>query len=68
MPYQKPKELLRVKNKSDNKVQGVIIIKGVIDYGDELKSDDWQLTAALAAFSISQRRCLLIKLTYWSQC
>ena len=47
-------ELLRVKNKSDNKVQGVIIIKGVVDYGDELKGDDWQLTAALAAFDFTK--------------
>ena len=35
---------------------GVIIIKGVADYGDKDKEDDWQLTAAKAAVHYTHSR------------
>ena len=47
-------ELLRIQNCEDNNVKGVIIIKGVVDYGDEDKSDDWQFTASMAAFDFTK--------------
>ena len=46
-------ELLKIQNRKDNNVKGVIIIKGVVDYGDEKKGDDWQFTAAMAAFDFT---------------
>ena len=47
-------ELLRIQDSEDNKVKGVIVIKGVADYGDEVKNDDWQFTAAMAAFDFTK--------------
>ena len=48
-------ELLSIQDDEDNKVKGVIIIKGVADYGDEDKSDNWQFTAAMAAFDFTKK-------------
>ena len=47
-------ELLKVMNSSHNKVKGIIIIKGVADYGDGTKSKEWQFTAAMAAFHFTE--------------
>ena len=47
-------ELLKVMNSPHNKVKGIIIIKGVADYGDGTKSKEWQFTAAMAAFDFTR--------------
>ena len=50
-----------LKFQTDGKVRdGVIVIKGVVDYGDGYKEKSWQFTAALAAFAYVEN-----KLTYW---
>ncbi len=45
-------ELLRFTGKG--KIEGVIVIKGVADYGDGKKKKDWQFTAASAAFNYTE--------------
>ena len=45
-------ELLRFIGKG--KIEGVIVIKGVADYGDGEKKKDWQFTAASAAFNYTE--------------
>ncbi len=45
-------ELLRFTGKG--KIKGVIVIKGVADYGDGKKKKDWQFTAASAAFKYTE--------------
>ncbi len=45
-------ELLRFIGKG--KIEGVIVIKGVTDYGDGKKKKDWQFTAASAAFNYTE--------------
>ncbi len=35
-------------------IEGVIIIKGVVDYGDGLKEKGWQFTAAMAALTYTR--------------
>ena len=47
-------ELLKVMKSQSNKVKGIIIIKGVADYGDGTKSKEWQFTAAMAAFDFTE--------------
>lgn len=42
-------ELLEFHN--DQKIKGVIVIKGVADYADGKKEKDWQFTAAMAALT-----------------
>ncbi len=42
----------------DNKLEGVIIIKGVADYADGTKAKDWQFTAAMAAASYTESRLI----------
>ncbi len=48
-------ELLKFINKNNN-IKGIIIIKGVADYGDEKKSDQWQFMAAMAAFKYAESK------------
>ena len=36
--------------------KGVIIIKGVVDYGDGTKDKDWQFTTAMAAFKYTETK------------
>ncbi len=45
-------ELLRFIGKG--KIEGVIVIKGVADYGDGEKKKGWQFTAASAAFNYTE--------------
>lgn len=33
------------------RIDGVIVVKGVADYGDGLSTDEWKFTAAMAAFT-----------------
>ena len=47
-------ELLKVMNSLHNKVKGIIIIKGIADYGDGTKSKEWQFIAAMAAFDFTK--------------
>ena len=42
-------ELLRFQK--NRQIEGVIVIKGVVDYGDGTKAKGWQFTAAMAAFT-----------------
>ena len=47
-------ELLRFQQ--DGRVDGVIVIKGVVDYGDGTKAKGWQYTAAKAAFKYTETK------------
>ena len=38
------------------KIKGIIVIKGVVDYGDENKKKDWQFIAARAALHYTDRK------------
>ena len=40
----------------ERKIEGVILIKGVSDYGDGTKSKDWQFSAAMAALHFAKRQ------------
>ncbi len=40
----------------EEKIKGIIIIKGVADYGDGWKSKEWQFTAATAAFKYAESK------------
>ncbi len=42
--------------KEKNKIKGIIIIKGVADYGDGKKEKEWQFTAAMAAFKYAESK------------
>ncbi len=48
-------ELLKLMKKVKS-LHGVIVIKGVADYGDGEKNKDWQYTAALAAVTFTEKR------------
>ena len=37
-------------------IKGVIIIKGVVDYGDGTKDKEWQFTTAMAAFQYTETK------------
>ena len=47
-------ELLKFIGKGN--IKGIIIIKGVADYGDGKKSNEWQFTAAMAAFKYAESK------------
>ena len=40
----------------ENKITGIIIIKGIADYADGKKSKEWQFTAAMAAFKYAESK------------
>ena len=42
--------------KQEPTLNGVIIIKGVVDYGDGTKNKDWQFTTAMAAFQYTETK------------
>ena len=45
-------QLLKFVNQG--KVKGIIVIKGVVDYGDERKKKDWQFVTAMAALQYAE--------------
>lgn len=45
---------------SNRKIKGVIVIKGVADYGDGKTTDEWQFTAAMSALHFVKSKLLLI--------
>ena len=42
--------------KQERTIKGVIIIKGVADYGDGTKNKEWQFTTAMAAFQYTETK------------
>ena len=42
--------------KQEPTINGVIIIKGVVDYGDGTKNKEWQFTTAMAAFQYTETK------------
>ena len=42
--------------KQEPTIKGVIIIKGVVDYGDGTKNKEWQFTTAMAAFQYTETK------------
>ncbi len=38
----------------EGKIDGVIVIKGVVDYGDDFKGEEWEFTAAMAALTYTR--------------
>ena len=42
--------------KQEPTIKGVIIIKGVVDYGDGMKNKEWQFTTAMAAFQYTETK------------
>ncbi len=46
----------RLESRAPPRELGVIIIKGVADYADGSKGEEWQLTAAMAAASYAKHR------------
>ena len=47
-------ELLRFQQ--NRQIEGIIVIKGVVDYGDGTKAKGWQFTAAMAAFTYTHTK------------
>ncbi len=47
-------ELLRFQQK--RKIEGVIVIKGVVDYGEGVRTKEWQFTATMAALKYTQSK------------
>ncbi len=48
--------LLQFQDDQGNTIKGVIIIKGVSDFGDGKKEKDWQFTAAMAALHYTKSK------------
>ena len=40
----------------DRKIEGIVLVKGVSDYGDGTKSDEWQFSAAMVALQFVKRQ------------
>ena len=46
--------LMKLAKQEPKKINGVIIIKGVVDYGDGTKNKEWQFTTAMAAVKYTE--------------
>lgn len=57
-------ELLRFPTMKDNNIEGIIVIKGVVDYGDGRKDKRWQFTAARAAFAYTRDKLYFYRGVY----
>lgn len=51
-------QLLKFQRKRN--IKGVIVIKGVVDYGDGTKTKEWQFTAAMAALHYTKFKLLRV--------
>ena len=64
--------LMQVCKEKNNNIQGVVIIKGVVDYADGSKRKNWQFTAALAAVHYARSKLRAVNLpdqgNYMSMC
>lgn len=54
--------LMKVCKKNNNNIQGIIVIKGVVDYADGDKKKEWQFTAALAAIHYARSKLSAVNL------